>query len=144
MFMIRPRKKARRKRDSNPGSSALQADALTTRPTRRSRGWDWMMRNSSPSWSACQAKRTLLKTTVMPKTSQSPSSGLPVSSGGTLNAVWSSPGVERMKAKDRQAEEPGQHTDTIGGRWLRGKYRISSGFSVRKQVRTIDVCVDSR
>ena len=30
-------KKSRRKRDSNPGSSALEADALTTRPTRRSR-----------------------------------------------------------------------------------------------------------
>ena len=29
-------KKSRRKRDSNPGSSALEADALTTRPTRRS------------------------------------------------------------------------------------------------------------
>ena len=29
--------KSRRKRDSNPGSSAVQADALTTRPTRRSR-----------------------------------------------------------------------------------------------------------
>ena len=29
--------KSRRKRDSNPGSSALEADALTTRPTRRSR-----------------------------------------------------------------------------------------------------------
>ena len=28
-------KKSRRKRDSNPGSSALKADALTTRPTRR-------------------------------------------------------------------------------------------------------------
>ena len=27
-------KKSRRKRDSNPGSSALEADALTTRPTR--------------------------------------------------------------------------------------------------------------
>ena len=27
--------KARRKRDSNPGSSALEADSLTTRPTRR-------------------------------------------------------------------------------------------------------------
>ena len=34
--MTRPRKKSRRKRDSNPGSSALEADALTTRPTRRS------------------------------------------------------------------------------------------------------------
>ena len=33
--MTRPRKKSRRKRDSNPGSSALEADALTTRPTRR-------------------------------------------------------------------------------------------------------------
>ena len=29
------RKKSRRKRDSNPGPSALGADALTTRPTRR-------------------------------------------------------------------------------------------------------------
>ena len=36
--MTRPREKSRRKRDSNPGSSALEADALTTRPTRRSRG----------------------------------------------------------------------------------------------------------
>ena len=27
-------KKSRHKRDSNPGSSALEADALTTRPTR--------------------------------------------------------------------------------------------------------------
>ena len=35
--MTRPRKKARREQDSNPGSSALEADALTTRPTRRSR-----------------------------------------------------------------------------------------------------------
>ena len=35
--MTRPRKNPqRRKRDSNPGSSALEADALTTRPTRRS------------------------------------------------------------------------------------------------------------
>ena len=33
--MTRPRKKSRRKRDSNPGSPALEADALTTRPTRR-------------------------------------------------------------------------------------------------------------
>ena len=31
-------KKSRRKRDSNLGSSALEADALTTRPTRRSTG----------------------------------------------------------------------------------------------------------
>ena len=29
--------KSRRKRESNPGSSALEADALTTRPTRQSR-----------------------------------------------------------------------------------------------------------
>ena len=35
--MTRPQKKSRRKRDSNPGSSALEADALTTRPTRRPR-----------------------------------------------------------------------------------------------------------
>ena len=34
--MTRPQKKSQRKRDSNPGSSALEADALTTRPTRRS------------------------------------------------------------------------------------------------------------
>ena len=27
--------KSRRKRDANPGSSALEADALTTRPARR-------------------------------------------------------------------------------------------------------------
>ena len=33
--MTRPRKKSRRKRDLNPGPSALEADALTTRPTRR-------------------------------------------------------------------------------------------------------------
>ena len=33
--MTRPRKKSRLKRDSNPGSPALEADALTTRPTRR-------------------------------------------------------------------------------------------------------------
>ena len=33
--MTRPRKKSRRKRDSNPGPSALEADALTTRPTGR-------------------------------------------------------------------------------------------------------------
>ena len=32
----RPQKYPRRKRDSNLGSSALEADALTTRPTRRS------------------------------------------------------------------------------------------------------------
>ena len=34
--MTRPAK-SRRKRDSNTGSSALKADALTTQPTRRSR-----------------------------------------------------------------------------------------------------------
>ena len=34
--MTRPVAKCRRKRDSNPGSSALEADALTTRPSRRS------------------------------------------------------------------------------------------------------------
>ena len=33
--ITRPRKKSRRKRDPNPGSSALEADALTTTPTRR-------------------------------------------------------------------------------------------------------------
>ena len=37
--MTRPRK-SRRKRDSNPGSSAPEGDALTTRPTRR-----WPVRN---------------------------------------------------------------------------------------------------
>ena len=35
--MTRPRKKSRRKWDSNPGPSAPEEDALTTRPTRRSR-----------------------------------------------------------------------------------------------------------
>ena len=35
--MSRPRKKSRLQRDSNPGPSALEADALTTRPTKRSR-----------------------------------------------------------------------------------------------------------
>ena len=33
--MTRPRKTSWRKRDSNPGPSALEADALTTRPMRR-------------------------------------------------------------------------------------------------------------
>ena len=33
--MTRPLKKSWHKQDSNPGSSALEADALTTRPTRR-------------------------------------------------------------------------------------------------------------
>ena len=33
--MTRPGKKSRRQRDSNRGSSALEVDALTTRPTRR-------------------------------------------------------------------------------------------------------------
>ena len=33
--MTRPGKKSHRRWDSNPGSSALEADALTTRPTRR-------------------------------------------------------------------------------------------------------------
>ena len=37
--MTQPWKKSRRKRDSNPGSSALEADALTTRPTRRTEDW---------------------------------------------------------------------------------------------------------
>ena len=40
--MTRPRKKSRPKRDSNPGSSALEADALTTRPTRRSPVTEWL------------------------------------------------------------------------------------------------------
>ena len=34
--MTRPRKKSRRKQDSNPGFSTLEADALTTRPTSQS------------------------------------------------------------------------------------------------------------
>ena len=39
--VTRPRKKSRRKRDSNPGPSALEADALTTRPTRRLPSGRW-------------------------------------------------------------------------------------------------------
>ena len=34
--MTGPRKRSHRKRESNPGSSALEADALTTGPTRQS------------------------------------------------------------------------------------------------------------
>ena len=34
--ITRPRKKSRRKRASNPGSSSFEVDALTTRPTMRS------------------------------------------------------------------------------------------------------------
>ena len=50
-------KKSRRKRDSNPGSSALEADALTTRPTRRSNSkgahmWTHQQINFSSSSSA--------------------------------------------------------------------------------------------
>ena len=48
--MTRPRKKkSRRKRDSNPGSSALEADALTTRPTRR-----WPRRRATRREAHCQ------------------------------------------------------------------------------------------
>ena len=43
--MTRPRKKSRRKRDSNPGPSALEVDALTTRPTRRSHFSNFSCRN---------------------------------------------------------------------------------------------------
>ena len=44
--MTRPRKKSRRKRDSNAGPSALEVDALTTRPTRRSVAWyTWACQN---------------------------------------------------------------------------------------------------
>ena len=39
--MTRPRKKSRHKWHLNPGPSALEADALTTRPTRRSTTNDW-------------------------------------------------------------------------------------------------------
>ena len=34
--MVRPETFQRRKRESNPGSSALESDALTTRPTKGS------------------------------------------------------------------------------------------------------------
>ena len=36
---------SRNKRDSNPGSSALEADALTTRPTRQSRRSEEIVKN---------------------------------------------------------------------------------------------------
>ena len=39
--MTQPPQKSRRKRDTNPGSFALEADALTTRPTRRCTGTAW-------------------------------------------------------------------------------------------------------
>ena len=52
--MTRPRKKSRRKRDSNPGSSALEVDALTTRPTMRYRGGCPAIRlPNSPSRHSC-------------------------------------------------------------------------------------------
>ena len=38
LVRLDPENSPRRKRESNPGSSALEADALTTRPTRRSSG----------------------------------------------------------------------------------------------------------
>ena len=41
--------KSRRKRDSNPGSSALEADALTTRPTR----WSWNLYAAEWTWGTC-------------------------------------------------------------------------------------------
>ena len=44
-----PQKKSRRKRDSNSGSSALEADALTTRPTRRYSGGSHEFANHPPS-----------------------------------------------------------------------------------------------
>ena len=47
--MTRHRKKSRRKWDSNPGPSALEADALTTRPTRRSEGRRMEIANVPPS-----------------------------------------------------------------------------------------------
>ena len=53
--MTRPRKKSRRKRDSNPGPSALEADALTTRPTRR-----WSPGGASGSNQSGNTSRTAL------------------------------------------------------------------------------------
>ena len=46
--MTRPPEKSGRQREVNPGSSALETDALTARPTRRflpwERGWCWWQR----------------------------------------------------------------------------------------------------
>ena len=50
--MTRPTEKSRRKRHSNPGSSSFEADALTTRPTRR---FEWQ----KPSLSENSASRHL-------------------------------------------------------------------------------------
>ena len=51
--MNRPRKKSRRKRDSNPGPSSLEADALTTRPTRLSAGVTRDVTVSESAFLAC-------------------------------------------------------------------------------------------
>ena len=53
-------KKSRRKRDSNPGSSAVEADALTTRPTRRSRINRSLIRNSQGVQLRAGAKQSVL------------------------------------------------------------------------------------
>ena len=46
-------KKSRRKRDSNPGSSALESDALTTRPTRQ-----WGEEEEMPASQQLEARDT--------------------------------------------------------------------------------------
>ena len=63
--MTRPLEKSRRKRDSNLGSSALEADALTTRPTRRSGSEDRSLGTGdkvTSSHSLSQARTTASKT----------------------------------------------------------------------------------
>ena len=72
--MTRPRRKSRRKRDSNPGSSALEADALTTRPTRR--------------WAAQTTKLRDLRT-LSPDGVKLSHSGQLVTSGISLMGIFS-------------------------------------------------------
>ena len=64
--MTRPPKKSRRKRDSNPGPSALEADAITTRPARRSQcinlshGWVSVVHWTSSSSRSSNGNSSLL------------------------------------------------------------------------------------
>ena len=58
--MTRPRQKSRRKRDSNPGSSPLEADALATRPTR----WSDAEESGGDGWKVNKQWRRVEHTVV--------------------------------------------------------------------------------